>query len=116
MAQLLLLHHHSHRPHKRFFTPKLRIGKYFLMFLMIVMAGIMSLLYLMHFTDIHTKGYTLRKLELERNGLRITKESKQMNIEKVKSLNHIQNSSAVSHMIPARNPIYLKPEAEYAKR
>lgn len=86
------------------------------MFVMIIMAGVMSLLYLMHFTDVHTKGYLLRKLEIDRESLKITQEMKQMNIAKVKSLSHIQNSSTVSRMIPVRSPIYLKSETEVAKR
>ena len=118
MAQLLLSRHYAdfHRPRRSLNLPAFRIGKYFLMFVMIIMAGVMSLLYLMHFTDVHTKGYMLRKLEIERERLNITQETKQMNIAKVKSLTHIQNSEAIRRMIPARNPIYLKSDSEVARR
>jgi len=83
---------------------------------MIVMIGVMSLLYLMHFTDVHTKGYILRKLEIDRSTLTVEQEMKQMDIDSVKSLSHIQNSPKVQKMIPANSITFLKPDTEVAQR
>ena len=67
----------------------------------------MSMLYLMNFTDVHTKGYELRKLELSREDLLSQHEVKMMNVARVRSLSHIQESGGVGTMIPAQNPIYI---------
>lgn len=83
---------------------------------MIFLAGLMSLLYLMHFTDIHTKGYTLKKLEIERQELRNQQEIKIMNVAKVRSLARIKESEAVARMVPLKNPIYLKSDTAMARR
>lgn len=118
MANLLITRHvpHFHGMRRHLASHPLKIGKHFLMFVMIVMAGIMSLLYLMQFTDIHTKGYQLRKLEIEREQLQVVQETKQMNLAKVKSLEYVQNSQTVQQMIQVKSPIYLKPENEVASR
>lgn len=120
MAQLLIAHHRHYNLHRsKFRQPvpmKLRVGKFFLMFSMILLAGLMSMLYLMHFTDIHTKGYSLRKLEIEREALRSQQEIKVMNVAKVRALEHVQAGAKVTSMVPLRNPIYLKDDTAVAKR
>ena len=83
---------------------------------MLILIGVMSLLYLMHATDIYTKGQTLRKLEVERQQLIGAQEAKQMNVSRIRSLSNIEQSEAVQKMIPQRSIIYLKPETEVAKR
>jgi len=112
MSQLLLTRSHTiaHGIHKRSFAPRFEVGSYFLMFSMILVAGLMSFLYLMQFTDIHTKGYSLRRLETEQYVLKNAQESKYTNISRVRSLSHIQETDQVRRMIPAGNPIYLKPD------
>lgn len=86
------------------------------MFIMIFMTGLMSLLYLMHFTNIHTKGYLLKKLESEREVLKNQQEIKRMNVARVKSLNHIRESSKVQNMLPIKNPIYIKEPGVFASK
>ncbi len=118
MANLLITRHPAnyHGLRRHLIASPFRAGKHFLMFVLIVMAGVMSLLYLMHFTDVHTKGYLLKKLELERDELVEAQEIKQMNLAKVKSLDHIQSSGAIQGMVPARNIIFLKSESEVAQK
>jgi hypothetical protein len=77
------------------------------MFSMLIIGGFMSMLYLMNFTDVHTKGYEVTQLEGAREELVTQHEIKTMNLARVRSLSHIQGSSTVQRMIPARDPIYI---------
>lgn len=79
------------------------------------MIGVLSFVYLVKFTEIHTKGYQLRKLEIEKDRLLSTGETQSTNIARLKSLNSIRQSSVTSGMIPARNPIFIKKDGSFAK-
>lgn len=79
------------------------------------MIGLLSFFYLVKFTEIHTKGYQLRKLELERGKLMTTREGKVTEIARLKSLNTVRDSDITSRMIPARNPIFVKQDGTVAQ-
>lgn len=83
---------------------------------MLILFGLISFLYLKNATDIYTKAQTLHRLEVERQKLITEQEVKTMNVARIRSLNHIEQSTPVSKMIPQRNMIYLNPETEVAKR
>lgn len=118
MSQLLLVHRRSPLGSMRFRNTiplQVRAGKFFLMFSMVMLGGLMSFLYLMNYSDIQTKGYQLRKLEMERQELRTQHEIKMMNVSKVRSLGHIQKSAQLARMVPLRNPIYLNADSKLAR-
>lgn len=82
---------------------------------MALMIGLLSFVYLVKFTEIHTKGYQLRKIELEKDRLINVGETKNTDIAKLRSLNEIRNSDAISRMIPARNAVYIKQDGSVAQ-
>ncbi len=118
MAQLILTHssqfHRALRTQSSF-PLTLRVGRFFLMFSMTFTIGLLSFFYLMKFTEIHTKGYQLRKLEIEHSKLLTAQETKVTDISQVKTLSAIRESSIISGMIPARTPIYLQRDGNIAK-
>lgn len=83
---------------------------------MLALFGLISFLYLKNATDIYTKAQTLHRLEVEREKLITEQEVKTMNISRIRSLNHIEQSPSVQKMIPQRNMVYLQPETEVAVR
>jgi len=101
---------------KRNVISEMYFGTYFLMFAMIVAIGLISMMYLMQFTDIHTKGYSLRRLEGERDRLKTTQEIKYTNVSRVRSLSHIQQTEQVKRMVPATNVVYLKPDTAIVQK
>ena len=118
MAQLILTHRSQfHRMIRtsNAFPLSLRVGKFFLFFSLTFVIGLISFFYLIKFTEIHTKGYELRKLELERDKLMTVRESKVTEIAKMKSLQEIRESAITGSLVQARNPIYLKPDGSIAK-
>jgi hypothetical protein len=90
-------------------------GQYALMFAMILMIGILSFFYLVKSTEIHTKGYQLRKLEIERDRLVTARESESMGISRFKSLNEIENSVIASVMVRPGNIAYVKEDRGLAQ-
>lgn len=84
------------------------------MFSMTFLIGILSFFYLIKFTEIHTKGYQLRRLEVERDRLLTSQESKRTNIEMLKSLKSVRDSEVASRMIPAKSPVFIKQDNSVA--
>lgn len=118
MSQLILTRnpqfHQAVRTHSNF-PLTLRVGRFFLMFSMTFLIGILSFVYLMKFTEIQTKGYQLRKLELERNSLISSTETQTTSIARLRSLKDITDSSIASRMVPARNPIFIRTDGSFAR-
>lgn len=116
MAQLLLTHSSFHRTfHPRGEFPLgLKIGKFFLFFGMTFMIGLVSFFYLMKFTEIHTKGYELKKLERERDKLMTVREVHGTNIAALKSLNAVRGSDAAGRMVPMKPPVFLRTDGSVA--
>lgn len=116
MSQLLLTHHSLDRAlHSRDGMLSMRVGKFFLFFSMTFLIGLLSFFYLVKFTEIHTKGYQLRKLEIERGRLLTIQESKNTDIAQLKSLNAVRESATVRSMLPMRTPIFVKQDGNIAR-
>lgn len=81
---------------------------------MTALIGIMSFFYLIKFTEIHTKGYQLRKLEIEKNKLLTNQEVKRTDIANLRSLQAVRESAIVNAMVPAKNPIFVKQDPSVA--
>ena len=118
MAQLILTHrsqfHRAIRT-RSLFPLTLRVGRFFLLFSMTFVIGLLSFVYLIKFTEIHTKGYQLRKLEIERDQLMTARAAQSTDIARMKSLNEIRQSEITSRMIPARNPVFIKTDGNVAQ-
>lgn len=79
------------------------------------LIGLLSFVYLVKFTEIHTKGYQLKRLEIERDKLITAREAKNTNIARLRSLNAIRESNVTSRMVPARNPVFIRSDGSFAK-
>lgn len=118
MSQLIITRSspfHRAIRNRQFFLAPVRVGKFFLLFTLTFLLGLMSFFYLVKFTEIHTKGYQLRKLELEKNKLLTTRESKSTDIALLMSLRTIRESAVTSSMVRARAPIFIKGEKNIAR-
>lgn len=84
------------------------------MFSMTVMIGLLTFVYLVKFTEIQTKGYQLRRLEIEKNKLVNAREVQSTDIARMRSLNTIRQSDIALGMVPARNPVFIKEDGTVA--
>lgn len=118
MAQLILTHssqfHRALRTRSEF-PLSLKVGKFFLFFSMTLMIGVLSFFYLVKSTEVHTRGYEVEKLDIERAKLLRARENKSTEIAQFKSLATIRTSDVVAHMIPARDPVYITKDGNIAQ-
>jgi hypothetical protein len=73
-----------------------------------IIAILMSLLYLMHFNQVATKGYDLRRLEAARQELLNQYDIKNMKLAEVKSLARVIASDRVSAMRKPAEVIFVR--------
>lgn len=117
MAQLILTRNTQFHRALRIrgsFPLTLRVGRFFLLFSMTLMIGLLSFFYLIKFTAIHTQGSHLRKLELKSDDLKEEQDSKNLQIAEQKSLQSIKESSIAKGMIPAQNVSYIREDGTVA--
>ena len=118
MAQLILTHgsqfHRALRT-RNAFPLSLKVGKFFLLFSLTFMIGVISFFYLLKSTEIDTQGFQLQRLELQRNQLLTSFESKGTGIARFKSLSTVRESDIASSMVPIRNAIYLTKDGNIAQ-
>ncbi|MEK9132411.1 MAG: hypothetical protein AAB606_01745 [Patescibacteria group bacterium] len=93
----------------------LRVGKFFLFFSMTLMIGVLSFFYLVKSTEIHTKGYQLRRFELEHDKLVTSREIQTMGIAEARSLSSVRQSDIVQHMVPARAAVFITQDGSVAQ-
>lgn len=75
----------------------------------------MSILYLMHFNQVATKGYDLKRLEVDRQQLMDQNQVSNMNIDKVKSMDAILGSHRIQRMVRANNVSFVRGDTALAK-
>jgi hypothetical protein len=93
---------------RRTLSAKIEIGTFALMVVMIFLALSVSLLYLAHANRTATRGYALKKLEIEKNQLQTQMEIWNQQISEAESLGAIKNSGVLEEMGKVKNPIYLQ--------
>lgn len=97
------------------FPIQFRFGTYFVMFGMLALIGLLSFFYLTKFTQIHTKGYQLRRLELAKQQLNIARERSSVAIAKEKSLSSVRETAFALNMTPVQKETYLKLDGTIAQ-
>lgn len=118
MSQLILTRHSQfHRTLRTggVMPLSLRIGKFFLFFTMTIIIGIISFFYLVKFTEIHTKGYQLSRLEIQKNKLTTQQEAKNTDISKAKSLTSVRQAAIELNMIAAPRPLFVSLDSQLAQ-
>jgi len=93
---------------RRTLSAKIEIGTFALMVVMIFLALAVSLLYLAHANRTATRGYALKKLEIEKNQIQTQMEIWNQQISEAESLGSIKNSGVLEKMGKVKNPIYLQ--------
>jgi hypothetical protein len=94
---------------------QLQFGPMTLIVGLIVVAVGMSAMYLMHFNQVATKGYDLKRLEVNRQQLMDQNQVSNMNIDKVKSMDSILGSGRIQRMVKADNVMFVRGDTALAK-
>lgn len=117
MSQLILTRssqiHRAIRVHHAI-PLSLRVGKFFLLFSMTLLIGVLSFFYLIKFTEIHTKGYQLRRLEIEHANLTDAQETQTSEIAQAKSLASVREGAITLSMVPASRIVYVTKDSQIA--
>ncbi len=100
---------------RRTLSSKIEMGTFSLMVVVIFLALSVSLLYLAHANRTATRGYALKKLEIEKNQLQTQMEIWNQRVSEAKSLNSIKNSGILEKMERVHEPIYLRADLNFEK-
>ncbi len=93
---------------RRTLSSRVEIGTFSLMVVVILLALSISLLYLAHANRTATRGYALKKLEIEKNQLQTQMEIWNQRVSEAKSLDAIKNSGILGKMESVTEPTYLQ--------
>ena len=107
---LLLSPHREAKPgiRRRTLSSRVEIGTFSLMVVVVFLALSISLLYLAHANRTATRGYAIKKLEIEKNALRTEIEILGQQVSEAKSLEAIKNSGVLEKMERVKQPIFLR--------
>jgi hypothetical protein len=97
-------------------TLKFEFGPMSVMVTLFLIACLMGLLYLMHFNQVATKGYDLRRLEAARQQLTSQNDIKNMKLADAKSMARVISSDRVSVMKRPAELIYVRGNTALASR
>lgn len=117
MSQLVLTHRSRlNRILNERNTPSIsiRAGKFFLISSLTILIGLVGFLYMVKFTEIHTKGYAVKKLEIERDELLSEREHQRKDIESLKSMQSVRE--ATQYLVVPRKVTFVREESGLARR
>ncbi len=92
------------------------LGSYFLVVSLIIFVALTVVITLMFSARQVTKGYVLNSLESQHQELVKESEIREMEISKVRSLNHIQQSSKVRQMVRPPQVVFVNSESTIASK
>jgi hypothetical protein len=87
-----------------------------LVFVVGLLALVVTLIYLAHANRVATRGYVIKKLETEKVTITTENEIWRQQVSEAKSLETIRNSSALEKMVRVKNATYLRTEQTVASR
>ena len=93
---------------RRTLSSRVEVGTFSLMVVAVLLALAVSLIYLAHANRTATRGYVLKRLEIEKNNLRTQSEIWEQRVSEAKSLTAIESSGILSDMVDVNDPIYFK--------
>ena len=107
---LILPSHHETKPgiRRRTLSSRVEMGTFSLMVVVVFLALSVSLLYLAHANRTATRGYAIKKLEIEKNTLQTKIEILGQQVSEAKSLEAIKNSGVLEKMERVKQPIFLQ--------
>lgn len=94
---------------------QLQFGPMTLIVGLVVLAMAMSMLYLLHFNQVATKGYDLVRLEADRQQLLDHNQLSNRSIDQVKSMDSILKSNRIGRMVKANNVTFVRGDSALAK-
>ena len=98
---------------RRTLSSRIEVGTVTLTFVIIILAMVVSLIYLAHANRTATRGYALKTLEIEKNQLQTEAEIWQQKVSEAESLNTIANSPTVENMQDVKSATYIQiPQVE----
>lgn len=100
----------------RFQGFKFEFGPLALIVTLLIIAVLISSVYLMHFNKVATKGYDLRKLEASRQELLTEHSIKDISLADVKSLNSVIQSGRLNNMRKPSQIIFVRGNTALASR
>ncbi|MFH0776223.1 MAG: hypothetical protein V1936_01265 [Patescibacteria group bacterium] len=114
---LILSNSREARPgiRRRTLSNRVEVGTFSLMVIVILLALAVSLIYLAHANRTATRGYILKKLEIEKNDLRTQSEIWEQRVSEAKSLNAIEQSGILKKMVEVEKPTYLRADLKAAE-
>lgn len=93
--------------------PKTTISVERLNFAILVLIILLGLVYLFAINSLSTKGYSIKKLQLEVDKLEAQQRNLQIQSSDLQSINRIQLQAIQQNFVPASNVTYIK-AADYA--
>jgi len=94
---------------------KFEFGPMTLIVGLVFVAVMMSVLYLMHFNEVATKGYAVARLEADRQQLQDQNQVSSMNIDNAKSMPSILASARIQSMVKAKDITFVRGDSALAK-
>ena len=101
---------------RRTLSQQIQVGAVSLTFVVIVLALIVSLIYLTHANRVATRGYVIKRLEIEKTQLVTENEIWRQQVSEAKSLRAVKESPVVQSMVGVRDPAYIRTELAVAKK
>lgn len=93
---------------RRTLQEEVRLGAVSLTVVVVLLALVISLIYLAHANRVATRGYAIKKLEIEKTNLITENEIWRQQVSEAKSLATIQSSGIVKKMVPVKDATYIK--------
>ena len=94
---------------------KMQFGPTTLVVALIAVAVALSMLYLLHFNQVATKGYDLKRLEVDRQHLLDQNQLSSTSIDRVKSMPTILHSARIQRMVKASEISFVRGDSALAK-
>lgn len=106
----------THGLRRRTLSQQIEIGAVTLTFVVVLLACVVSLIYLAHANRVATRGYIIKKLEMEKTELVTENEIWRQQVSEAKSLTAVQTSDAVTRMAKIKDATYLRTDIAVAKK
>lgn len=101
---------------RRTLSTEIRLGAVSLTVVVTLLALVVSLIYLAHANRVATRGYSIKKLEIEKTNLITDNEIWRQQVSEAKSLATVGDSPVVKKMTAVRDATYVRVGDTVAKR
>lgn len=101
-------------PRKRTLSSTIRFGIYSLVVYTCVFTALVLVMYVVNFNSASTKGYELKRLEIDRQDLLLSTEQQALQISEAKSVEDIKNRTILKYMVKSGTPLYMRTDTAVA--